>query len=62
MKLQVQEYMSRGITDPSIIAANTMLSKKQVRLAQEWIKSGRYREPRAKKTKPEVVTIFGVRL
>lgn len=59
MKLRVQELMSQGMTDPSIIAANTMLSKKQVILAQRWLQTERapVKAKRAKVTRVDWVTM-----
>lgn len=64
MKQRVQDLMERGMTDPSIIAANTMLSKKRVIQVQRWLAAKRKPAKRLKVTrvKPQVVSVFGVRL
>ena len=61
MKHRVQELMERGMTDPALIAANTMLSKKRVIQVQGWL--AKERAPvKSKRVKPEVISVFGVRL
>lgn len=61
MKHRVQELMDRGMTDPALIAANTMLSKKRVIQVQGWLATERA-PVKAKRVKPEVISVFGVRL
>jgi hypothetical protein len=83
MKLLVQEIMSQGMTDPSIIAANTMLfctkcytDKPEAAFSfrgivksqrQPWCKSCKAKwragkRPKAKRVKPQVTMVFGVRV
>ena len=66
MKHRVQELMERGMTDPALIAANTMLSKKRVIQVQGWLQTERKpvkaKVAKVTRVKPEVISVFGVRL